>query len=183
MIYPVPKKVGVLCLLLAAGLANIISAQAASASMMPKQPGRPLSDNRQSANIQTEKNAMSQSPQSSRPAPPVVKPVEHKGVRYEQDMQSYDHGGDQPGGYLAAVDIKTGERLWLLKVYEVQDNSASGVDSIGLYFKNMALVPGSDTLDIENESGSHFIVDLNAKNSTPVPKPKDNPLPPIKIPK
>jgi hypothetical protein len=131
---------------------------------------------------QTEKKTMSQDPQASRPAPHVIKSIEHKGIRYEQDMQSYDHGGDQPGGYLVAIDTKTGERLWMLKVYEVQNHDSSGVDTIGLYFKSMKLVTGHDELEIENESGSRFRVDLIAKTSMQVSTPKTSSLPPIKVP-
>ncbi len=138
---------------------------------------------KQTAKTQTpEKHTMNQDPQASRPAPPDVAPIEIKGVRYQQDMQSYDHGGDQPGGYLCAIDIKTGQRLWMLKVYEVQDHSPSGVDTIGLYFKSMKQVPGRDELEVENESGSRFVVDVVKRTSTPVSKPRSNPLPPIKIP-
>jgi hypothetical protein len=34
-------------------------------------------------------------------------------------MQSAKYGGTQPGGYLVAIDVITGERLWMLKVYDV----------------------------------------------------------------
>lgn len=97
-------------------------------------------------------------------------------------MRSYDHGGDQPGGYLCAVDIATGQRLWMLKVYEVQDHSPFGVDVIGLYFKTMKQVPGRGELEIENESGSRFLVDVEQRTSTLISKPRANQLPPIKIP-
>ena len=54
-------------------------------------------------------------PSPSRPAPPQVGPIIHKNIRYEQDMQSYSHGGDQPGGYMVAVDPTSNERLWMIK--------------------------------------------------------------------
>ncbi|MBF6649852.1 PQQ-binding-like beta-propeller repeat protein [Methylobacter sp. BlB1] len=119
---------------------------------------------------------------NSRPAPPVVAPIERNGIRYEQDMQSYDHGGDQPGGYLTAIDVKTGERLWMVKVYEVSDQSESGVDSIGIYFKSMALIPGRDALEIEDETGRRFIFDLINKTSDQVSETLIDTLGPIKIP-
>jgi hypothetical protein len=70
----------------------------------------------------------------------------------------------------------------MLKVYEVQNHDSSGVDTIGLYFKSMKLVTGHDELEIENESGSCFRVDLIAKTSMQVSKPKSSSLPPIKVP-
>lgn len=132
---------------------------------------------------QKEKIIMGQGLQSdSRPAPPVVAPIEHNGIRYEQDMQSYGHGGDQPGGYLTAINVKTGERLWMLKVYDVSDLSESGVDSIGIYFKSMALVSGRDALEIEDETGRHFIFDLINKASAQVSETPTDTLGPIEIP-
>lgn len=180
MIAQASKQMVVLCLLIVPWFAGLEFAQAESAP--PKSATHRPNNSRHSVVKQTEKNTMSQEPQSSRPAPPVIKPIEHKGVRYEQDMQSYDHGGDQPGGYLAAIDMKTGERLWMLTIYEVQDHSASGVDTIGLYFKSMKLAPERDELEIENESGTRFIVDLTKKTSTQVSITQPSSLPPIKIP-
>jgi hypothetical protein len=119
---------------------------------------------------------------NSRPAPPVVAPIERNGIRYEQVTQSYDHGGNQPGGYLTAIDVKTGERLWTLKVYEVSDQSESGVDSIGIYFKSMALIPRRDALEIEDETGRRFIFDLINKTSDQVSETPIDTLGPIKIP-
>ena len=65
----------------------------------------------------------------SRGAPPVVAPIEIGSVRYQQDMDAGHHGGGGLGGWLLAVDVATGERLWLLKVYEVTDDSAAGAHS------------------------------------------------------
>jgi len=121
-------------------------------------------------------------PRPSRPAPPAVAPVEHQGLRYEQDMESCAHGGDQPGGHLAAVDAKIGERLWMLKVYELQDHSAAGVDDIGVYVRSMALIPGKDELEIETETGASFRVDLAHRAPPPITQPKPPSLPPIRIP-
>lgn len=105
-------------------------------------------------------------PTPSRPPPPTVAPVTHAGVRYEQDMQSYDHGGTQPGGYLVAVDAATGKRLWMLKVYEIPPSGDPGLSSPGRYFSSMQLVPGRDELVIENEVGGRYLVDLKQRTST-----------------
>src|SRR5215475_9048400 len=83
---------------------------------------------------QKEKPDMDDAPTPSRPAPPVVPPVEYKGVKDQQDMQAFRFGGTQRGGYLVAIDPKTSDRLWMLKVYPVTDHSAAGVESPGIYF-------------------------------------------------
>ena len=107
----------------------------------------------------------------SRPAPPQVAPVEHGGVRYQQDMDAQRHGGAGRGGYLVAVDPASGQRLWMLKVYDVPDHSAAGVSSPGRYFRRMTLSPDGGQLEIENEAGGVFRVDLAAHTSTWVSGP------------
>jgi hypothetical protein len=105
-------------------------------------------------------------PSPSRPSAPVVAPILYKGVRYEQDMQSYSHGGTQSGGYLVAVDPQSGERLWMLKVYEVPSQDAAGVSTPGRYFRSMRLLPEKGEIEVENEVGGKYIIDLNSRTST-----------------
>lgn len=169
-------RIAVIAALWVAAAGTFATGSAARTNNHPNDAARPAAVPAQ------ENQTMPATPQSSRPAPPDVAPVEYKGIRYQQDMASYAHGGDQPGGYLAAIDVKTGERLWLLKVYELQDHSAAGVDNIGVYFRTMELVPGRDELAIENEVGGRFVVDLARRTATPVAQPVPTSLPPIKIP-
>jgi hypothetical protein len=118
------------------------------------------------ATIQKEEPVMTfQPPRSSRPAPPKVEPIMHNGVRYEQDMQSASHGGTQPGGYLVAVDATTGERLWMLKVYEVPVQADAPFQP-GRYFRSMRLSAAGDQLEIESEAGGKYVVDLARRSST-----------------
>lgn len=111
---------------------------------------------------------MSNPPQASRPPAPSVEPIVHKGVRYEEDRVDASKG-DRNGGYLAAIDAETGEKLWRLQVYEVPDHSAQGLPNIGRYFRSMRLVPGRDELEIENEAGGRYLVDLVNRTSTHLP--------------
>jgi hypothetical protein len=111
-------------------------------------------------------------PVPSRPPPPRVLPVVHGSVRYQQDMQAFKFGGDQRGGYLVAVDVASGERLWMLKVYAVADASAAGVETPGIYFKRMTLLPDTDALEIENEVGAVYRVDLKKRESVWISGPK-----------
>lgn len=118
-----------------------------------------------------ENESMSDMPSPSRPSPPQVEPVVHGGVRYEQDMNSYSHGGTQPGGYLVAMDPATEERLWMLKVYEIPSQDAAGVTTPGRYFRAMRLVPGKDEIEIESEVGGKYLIDLVTRTSTWVSGP------------
>jgi len=120
---------------------------------------------------------MSAFPTSSRPSSPQVPPVEHQGVRYEQDRHD-DSAGDQPGGYLAAIDVKTGERLWRLKVYNIARSGPPGTPALALYFRTMKLSADGAALDIENEAGGVYRVDLATRASTQVGGPAETAAPP-----
>jgi hypothetical protein len=127
---------------------------------------------------------MSTFPTSSRPSAPQIAPVEHQGVRYEQDRHD-DSAGDQPGGYLVAIDSKTGDRLWRLKVYNIARSGPPGTPALALYFRSMKLSAEGSALDIENEAGGIYRVDLKTQSSTQVsgpaetaaPKPSTKPKP------
>lgn len=110
-------------------------------------------------------------PGASRPPPPEVAPVEFQGVRYQPDRDAMSHGGDQPGGYLVALDAATGARLWMLKVYEIGAPSRAGLPAFGRYFKRMTLLADRNQLEIENEVGGIYRVDLAARTSTWVSGP------------
>lgn len=109
-------------------------------------------------------------PASSRPAPPHVEPVDHEGVRYEQDRHD-DRDGDQPGGYLAATDIQSGRRLWRLMVYTVATSGPPGVPVFARYFRTMKLSADKAALDIEDEVGAVYRVDLRTRAPTRVSGP------------
>lgn len=139
-----------------AGLVLAVSACASHPATMP--PGPPSNDKAPTMNDDM--------PSPSRPSPPAVAPIVHNGVRYEQDMQSYRHGGTQSGGYLVAIDQATGERLWMLKVYEVPSQDAAGVSTPGRYFKSMRLLPDGGRIEIESEVGGKYVVDVQKRTST-----------------
>lgn len=71
-------------------------------------------------------------PVASRPSAPEVAPVEHQGIRHERDRPD-ERNGDQPGGYLAAIDPKTEGRLWRVKIYEVA-RQPEGAPTTGRFF-------------------------------------------------
>ena len=121
------------------------------------------------AQTQPEKRTMN-GPTTSRPSAPEVAPVEHQGVRYVQDTHD-DRVGDQPGGYLAALDAKTGQRLWRIKVYTVPDGRSTGKPTLARYFKSMRLASDGAALEIENEAGGGYRVDLASRASTQVSGP------------
>ena len=125
---------------------------------------------------------MTHPPEAIRPAPPVVPPVFYKGIRYEQDLDSAQHGGDPLSGYLMATDTTNGARLWILKIYQVAPQNIPGLPTFNRYFKRLSLVPDRDALAIEDEAGTRYLVDLNRRAVTivsplPAPAPETKPLP------
>lgn len=112
-----------------------------------------------------ETRPMNTPPSMSRPPAPTVKPVVHDGVRYEQDRTD-ERQGDQMGGYLAAVDAKSGTRLWRLKVYELPARGPGTPTGGGRHFRSMTLLPGGKALQIEDEAGVRYEVDLARRTVT-----------------
>jgi hypothetical protein len=129
-----------------------------------------------------ENRTMPTYPTASRPSAPEVPPIEHQGVRYEQDRHD-DRAGDQAGGYLAATDIKSGKRLWRIKVYQVGDQRPAGVPVQARYFRSMQLAPGGAALIIENEAGGVYHVDLASQSSKQVGGPPETAISPPAKPK
>jgi hypothetical protein len=105
---------------------------------------------------------------ASRPAPPEVPPVEHDGVRYEQDLRSHD--ATPPGGWLRAVDARSGQLLWEVKVYR-QAAPPPGLQAMGLYFRSLALGADRRSLDVESETGERYRVDLRTHAASLVSTP------------
>jgi hypothetical protein len=97
---------------------------------------------------------------TDRPAPPDVQPVLHDGVRYEQDLGGHEPSGSAPGGTLAAYDAGSGKLLWRLQVYTVRSEPGAPASHPGRYFRTMTLGPAGDVLEIEDEVGGHYRVDL-----------------------
>lgn len=114
---------------------------------------------------------MPNNPTTSRPSSPDVPPVEYRGVRYQQDRHD-DSAGDQPGGYLVAIDIKTGERLWRVKVYNIAQQPP-GAPVQALYFRSLQLAPDGRALIVENEAGGVYRVDLSSRSSVQVSGPPE----------
>lgn len=118
----------------------------------------------------TEEHAVQ--PSTDRPAPPVVPPVELKGVRYEQVEAG------EPG-ILRATSIATGEILWEMPVYRLPEPTAD-VEPVEVYFASMTAGPSDDTLTIVNESGYRYEVDIVNRASKLVWSPP--PARPFEVP-
>lgn len=104
---------------------------------------------------------------SSRIPAPKVPPVVKDQIRFEQVRNGILAGFDQMGGYLAAYQEGGDAPLWTLKVYDNQRDPKREGDVQDVFFKSMVL-QADGTLLIENERGRKFVVDPEARTSTPV---------------
>lgn len=124
---------------------------------------------------------MSSSPLgASQPSPPKVPPIEHAGVRYEQDRERQLRTDAQRGGWLLAFDAKTSTRLWAVQVYANPYDAASPAGSPARWFSRMQLLPGQDKIEIFDTVGAHFVVDLKSQSVTQTVDPtsgRDRPRP------
>jgi hypothetical protein len=111
----------------------------------------------------------------SQPSPPHVAPIEHGGVRYEQDVARQRQPDAQRGGWLVAIDAASGTQLWSVQLYANPYDAASPVGSPPRWFKHMQLMPGGAGIDIEDDIGTRFTVDLSTHTVTVRQSPLINP--------
>lgn len=95
---------------------------------------------------------------TSRPAPPRVEPLVHDGVRYAPDDSPPADPAHPRAGYLAAVDLASGRKLWSLRIWSIAEDP-DGPPHPGRYFGRVSLGPGPDELLVEDEFGARFVVD------------------------
>lgn len=113
---------------------------------------------------------------TTRPPPPAVAPVEYAGIRYIQDTWD-TRNGDQPGGYLVAIDMRTDTRLWRIAVYKVPANHPAGLAPIEIFFQAMSISPDGGHLRIEDEVGGTYRVDLRTRAVEQIGGPPDESAP------
>lgn len=103
------------------------------------------------------------------PAPP---PVARAGVRYQAVPWGKARGLDQNGGYVAAIDEKTGTEKWLLKVYHVSYDRDMEGDKLDVFITKLMLDSDENSLRVENERGEAYSVDLETRRvAGPLTKP------------
>ncbi len=108
-------------------------------------------------------------PDTSRPPPPDVPPLEWAGIRYQQDLDGAPRQRDQGFGYVQALDASNGQVIWELKVYTVKTQPGLEADVQEVYFSRMVRVAGRDELEIENENGQRFLVDVKSRSARALP--------------
>ncbi len=120
---------------------------------------------------------------SERP-PLAAATLTHAGIRYQPDGSLQPAGPDSPrGAYLAAFDAGSGAALWSALVYElVEDPDWPLSVDLDRRIKSLTLLPDESGIDIEDDSGYHYLFDFAtrvARDISGVPDrraPQEDPL-------
>jgi len=101
---------------------------------------------------------------AKREGPDTVNPVTINGIRFEAVHWGKDLGVEQNGGYIAAVDPLSGERLWTLMVYAIDYDADRERDVQDLFITSLTETDGK--LKVVNEDEREFIVDPQTRKVT-----------------
>jgi len=104
-------------------------------------------------------------PRPKRTAPPAVSPVVLGAIRIEAVPWGRSRDLGQNGGYIAALDRRTGRELWILKVYGVTYDAKMEEDVQDVFIKKMTKVSPT-RLSILDENGGRYLVDVKTRSVT-----------------
>ena len=103
---------------------------------------------------------------SKREGPDEVEPVRIGRVRYEAVHWGRDLGVEQNGGFIAAYDEPSGERLWILKVYDIHYDPQRERDVQDVFITNLAPNGTDGKLRVEDEEGREYLVEPRSRTVT-----------------
>ncbi len=106
--------------------------------------------------------------EKKRSGPGRVAPVSYKGIRYEALNWGKARGLEQNGGYITAVDEKTGQELWFLKVYDVSYDGNMEEDKQDVFIIKLTVSRLRNRLTVKNERGESFAISLKDRTVTPL---------------
>jgi len=109
-------------------------------------------------------------PVAKRVAPAPVRPVTIAGVRYEAALGTRARSLPQEGGYVAAIDAVSGQELWLQRIYETRYDPALEEDVQDVFIRRLRAGPGGKTLEIVDELGRRYTLDLATREPRPSSK-------------
>ncbi|HEY9227124.1 MAG TPA: hypothetical protein VIP11_10785 [Gemmatimonadaceae bacterium] len=91
---------------------------------------------------------------------PTVAPVSRDGVRYEAIVWGRARGLAQNGGYVAAVDEKTGSERWVAKVYDALPDDGKEQDKRDVFITALKFDAEPQYLLITNERNAVFRLNI-----------------------
>ena len=102
-----------------------------------------------------------------RTSPEPVEPVSLDGVRYEPIGSGKGGGLGQNGGYVAAIDERSGEELWVRKIYDVTYNDEIEEDKQDVFITGLAIDRTKRALLVRNERGERFVLSIDQRTVEP----------------
>ncbi len=100
---------------------------------------------------------------ASRGAPRDVPPLELDGIRYQQLEDGLDVNLPERCGYLQAIDMQSGNSLWIVEVYSTAQGRDSESHVIDCYFLRMKFRLGTRDILIENEMRNKYLVNIDTQ--------------------
>jgi hypothetical protein len=110
-----------------------------------------------SAPLRSEETTM----ESAKRRAPSARPVEHKGVRYEQLRRPREQGFQQAGGVIAAINEASGEQLWAVQLYETTFDPAEEQDAQEVYVSELSLDTRKGLLKAVDERKRVWLIRLS----------------------
>lgn len=101
---------------------------------------------------------------AKREGPDPVASVTIDRVRFEALHWGKELGVAQNGGYVAAFDTTTGQRLWTLKVYDIVYDPDRERDVQDVFITGLSEFNGK--LKVANEDERQFVVDPKTRSIT-----------------
>ena len=100
-----------------------------------------------------------------RAGPAEVAPVVMDHLRFGVIHFGKEEGLDQNGGYIVATDLKTGEKLWTLKVYANTTNPDLEADVQEVFISKLKKT--GHLLQVTDEKGRRYLVDPKTRSVQP----------------
>ncbi|MEN9866879.1 MAG: hypothetical protein RL748_2469 [Pseudomonadota bacterium] len=103
-------------------------------------------------------------------APPKVSPLEHNGLRFQQDRHTRFDDREFAATYLSAIDIETDKVSWIIKICDCLRYPPS-MEVLPVDFKSLTFGPNDNQLTIETTTTARYVVDLQGQTVTLVYDP------------
>lgn len=110
-----------------------------------------------------------QSVEAKRLAPADVPPVVVGDLRYEVPGMGTPLGDAHNGGVVVARRADSGDLVWTRRVYVVGRNPHREGDVQDVFIKSLTLAPDGRHLDVVNERGKRFELDLDGGHVRAIP--------------
>lgn len=97
---------------------------------------------------------------------PEAAPVTAAGVRYQAPLFTRTQGLPRNGGYVEAVDVRSGQRQWLRDVVGPLPDDGKEADKRDVFLTQLSLSLDGRQLRATDERGRRYHIDLRSRKIT-----------------